>query len=93
MALEVAKFDIIYGKLLLFKFTPAHAKELAKVLYEISENLNLSVDVVLKYVDSNGLRFDNDIYEKLNVARTTSSQIGVLDRSNISSVILNQLPR
>ena len=92
MALEVSKYDIIYGKLLLFKFTPTHAKDLAKILYEISENLNLSVNEVLKYVDSNGLRFDNEIYDKLNVGRTNSSQIGVLDRNSLVSSVADQLP-
>jgi hypothetical protein len=92
MALEVAKYDIIYGKLLLFNFTPTHAKDLAKVLYEISENLNLSVGEVLKYVDSNGLRFDNEIYDKINISRTNSSQIGVLDSTNVVSSIKDQIP-
>ena len=92
MALEVSKYDLIYGKLLLFKFTPTHAKDLAKVLYEISESLNLSVNEVLKYVDSNGLKFDNEIYDKINLTRTNSSQIGVLDRNSIASSISNQIP-
>ena len=37
MAIETNKYDIIYGRLLHLNFTPTHAKGLAKVLYDVTE--------------------------------------------------------
>jgi hypothetical protein len=91
MALEVSKYDLIYGKLLALNFTITHAKNLAKIIYKISEELNLGVNEVFKYVDVNGLKFENEIYEKLNIRRTNSSQIGILDQGSLAYNISSQL--
>ena len=92
MNYETAKFDMLYGKLLSKNVPPTVAKQLATALYAISSELGLDIDDVLKHVSKNGLRFDNDIYNKLNTYRTNSSQIGFLDVSNIPPSIVGQSP-
>jgi hypothetical protein len=91
MSLETNKYDIIYGRLLHLNFTPTHAKGLAKVLYDVTEQYGFSVNHVLQYVDGSGVRFDNEIYTALNNARTNSSQIGYIDREYIPPAILQQV--
>lgn len=91
MSLETNKYDIIYGRLLHLNFTPTHAKGLAKVLYDVTEHYGFTVNQVLQHVDSNGIRFDNEIYSALNNARTNSSQIGYIDRDYIPPAILQQV--
>jgi len=91
MALESSKYDIIYGKLLSLGFEPTYAKEFAKTLYQISKELHISVNEILKYVTEDGLRFENEIYDRLNKLRTNSSQIGFLDQNNIPSAIADQV--
>ena len=91
MALESSKYDIIYGKLLSLGFEPTYAKEFAKTLYQISKELRISVNEILKYVTEDGLRFENEIYDRLNKLRTNSSQIGFLDQNNIPTSISQQV--
>ena len=91
MALEASAYDIIYGKLLSLNFEPTYAKEFAKTLYQISKELRISVNEILRYVTEDGLRFENEIYDRLNLKRTNSSQIGFLDQNNIPSSISDQV--
>lgn len=91
MAIDSVKFDVIYGKLLSYNYSTDRAKQLARALYDIANTLNIDTLEVLKYVNQNGLRFDNDIYQSLNNYRTNSSQIGFLDKDNIPSSILQQV--
>jgi hypothetical protein len=58
---------------------------------EVSDTVGLSTDQLLKNIDQNGIRFDNEIYEQLNLARTNSSQIGYIDKTNIPSSIRQQV--
>lgn len=92
MALESSQYDVIYGKLLSLNFTTEHAKELAKTLYQLSKDLDISISELLKYVTADGLRFENNVYKQLNNKRTNSSQLGFLDQDNIPSSISQQLP-
>lgn len=89
--METAKYDIVYGRLLKLGIEIEKAKVLAKILIDISERINLSLEQLLKGIDKNGIRFDNEVYAELNRARTNSSQIGYLDRANIPSTILQQV--
>ena len=91
MALEASKYDIIYGKLLSLGFEKEYAKEFSKTLYQISIELNISINEILRYVTKDGLRFENEIYERLNLLRTNSSQLGFLDQNNIPSAISQQV--
>lgn len=91
MALEASAYDIIYGKLLSLNFEPTYAKEFAKILYQISNELRISVNEILRYVTEDGLRFDNEIYDRLNLQRTNSSQLGFLDHNNVPSSISQQV--
>jgi 5'(3')-deoxyribonucleotidase len=91
MALEVSKYDVLYGRLLALGIAIDAAKDLSKTLYDIVESLGISIDDILKQVDKNGLRFDNTIYDQLNSVRTNSSQIGFLDENNIPPSILQQV--
>ena len=91
MNYETAKFDMLYGKLLSKNVPQTLAKQLATALYAISSELGLDIDDVLKNVSKNGLRFDNDIYSKLNTYRTNSSQIGFRDGTNIPPSIIRQV--
>lgn len=91
MSIETAKYDLVYGKLLKVGINIDKAKLLAKTLLDISDSTGSDINEILKNVDQNGLRFDNAVYEKLNTARTNSSQIGYLDRSNIPAAILQQV--
>ena len=91
MAIEISQYDIIYGRLLSLRVNAEHAKELAKTLYQISKDLNIGINELLKYVTSDGLRFENEIYQQLNNARTNSSQIGFLDPNNLPSSISQQV--
>lgn len=93
MSLETSKYDIIYSKLLQLEFTPARAKGLAKILYEVVKQTGYSIDQALQYVDATGIRFDNEIYDALNRARTNSSQIGYIDKEYIPPAILQQVPK
>ena len=90
MTLEVSKYDVLYGRLLKLGIAVDQAKALAKVLYDISIEQGVATDELLKYVNSNGLRYDNKVYALLNNARTISSQIGYIDQSNIPPAISNQ---
>ena len=90
MALEVSKYDVLYGRLLKLGIAVDQAKALAKVLYDISIVQGVATDDLLKYVNSNGLRFDNEVYTLLNNARTNSSQIGFIDQNNIPPAITMQ---
>lgn len=92
MALDTNKYNYIYGKLLSLNFSIDHAKELAVSLYQIAEELDLTPDGILKHITTNGIRFDNAIYNKLNALRTNSSQIGFIDKDNIPGAILKQIP-
>lgn len=92
MAIDTNKYNHIYGKLLGLNMSVDRAKDLAKSLYEISEELDITQDAVLKYVTADGIRYDNTIYSKLNKARTNSSQIGYVDPSNIPGSIMQQIP-
>ena len=89
--METAKYDIVYGRLLKLGIEINKAKILAKVLIDISDRVDLSLDQLLKSIDQNGMKFDNEVYEQLNRARTNSSQIGYLDRTNIPPTILQQV--
>lgn len=90
MSLEAAKYDVLYGRLLKIGVAVDQAKALAKVLYDISQEQGVPAEDLLKYVNSNGLRFDNEVYALLNNARTNSSQIGYIDQSNIPPAIVKQ---
>lgn len=90
MALEVSKYDVLYGRLLKLGVAMDQAKALAKVLYDISTAQGVATDELLKYVTNNGLRFDNEVYALLNNARTISSQVGFIDQNNISPAISKQ---
>jgi hypothetical protein len=91
MTIETNQYDIIYGKLLGLGFGIDKARSLAKSLYEIAKELNLTVGEILKYVTANGVRFDNTIYAKLNSQRTNSSQLGFIDETNIPPAIRQQV--
>lgn len=90
MTIEASKYDVLYGRLLKLNVPVDQAKALAKVLYDISVTQGVSADELLKYVTSNGLRFDNEVYALLNNARTNSSQIGYIDQHNIPPAIIKQ---
>lgn len=90
MALEASKYDVLYGKLLQIGVAIDQAKALAKVLYDISIEQGVATDDLLKYVTTNGLRYDNEVYALLNNARTISSQIGYIDQNNIPPAIAKQ---
>lgn len=90
MSLEVSRYDVLYGKLLKLGIQVDQAKSLAQLLYDISVNQGVSTDELLKYVNSNGLRFDNEVYALLNNSRTNSSQIGYIDQNNIPPAISKQ---
>lgn len=88
--MEASKYDVLYGRLLKLGIAVDQAKTLAQVLYDISLVQGVSIDELLKYVDVNGLRFDNEVYALLNYSRTNSSQIGYIDQNNIPPVIAKQ---
>ena len=88
--MEASKYDVLYGRLLKLGIPVEQAKSLAQVLYDISLAQGVSTDDLLKYVNSNGLRFDNDVYALLNYSRTISSQIGYIDQNNIPPAIVKQ---
>ena len=90
MALETNQYDVIYGKLLGLGFSTEKARILAKSLYDISKDLDITVSEILRYVTTDGIRFDNAIYTELNRARTNSSQIGFIDETNIPTAIRQQ---
>ena len=90
MSLEAAKYDVLYGRLLKLGVAVDQAKALAKVLYDIGIEQGVATDDLLKYVNSDGLRFDNEVYALLNNARTNSSQIGFIDQNNIPPAITTQ---
>ena len=91
MTLETSKYDFVYGRLLKLGVNIDKAKLLAKTLIDISKETGISIEQVIKNVDANGMRFDNEVYEQLNKARTNSSQIGYVDRTNIPPSILQQV--
>ena len=91
MAIEVSKYDVIYGNLLSLNFTVDRAHALAATLYQISIKLSLSTDEILKYISDENFQFDNDIYEQLNSRRTNSSQIGRLEQNPIPDFISQQV--
>jgi hypothetical protein len=88
--MEASKYDVLYGRLLKIGMPVDQAKSLAQVLYDISLVQGVSTDSLLKYVDVNGLRFDNEVYSLLNYSRTISSQIGYIDQHNIPPAIVKQ---
>lgn len=91
MSLETAKYDQVYGRLLHIGISIDKAKILAKTLLDISNEIGMDVNNLLKQVDQNGMRFENAVYDQLNKARTNSSQIGYLDANNIPPAILQQV--
>jgi hypothetical protein len=91
MTLETVKFDQVYGKLLKTGLHIDKARVLAKTLIDISTTLSIDINVLLKQVDANGMRFENEVYNQLNKARTNSSQLGFVDASNIPPAILQQV--
>ncbi len=91
MSFETVKFDLLYGKLLGKGIKQDVAKQLAATLYRISEELKIGTDEILQYVNNNGLRFDNRIYDEMNRYRTNSSQIGYLDPDNIPPSVTRQV--
>ena len=91
MAFETSKFDLLYGRILSKGVKQTVAKQLAATIYRISEEANVSTEDILKYINSDGLRFDNRIYDELNKYRTNSSQIGYLDPSNIPPYVTKQV--
>lgn len=90
-SIDVEKYDLLYGKVLKILGNIERAKQLTAVLYKISSELGLSNEQLLKYVSKNGLRFDNEVYNQLNNARTNSSQIGFIDQNNIPPAIKQQV--
>jgi len=88
--MEASKYDVLYGRLLKLGIQVEQAKALAQVLYDISLVQGVATDELLKYVNSNGLRFDNEVYALLNYSRTISSQIGYIDQYNIPPAIVKQ---
>ena len=88
--MEASKYDVLYGRLLKTGMSVDQAKSLAQLLYDISLVQGVSTDSLLKYVDANGLRFDNEVYSLLNYSRTISSQIGYIDQYNIPPAIVKQ---
>jgi hypothetical protein len=88
--MEASKYDVLYGRLLKIGMPVDQAKALAQVLYDISLVQGVATDELLKYVDANGLRFDNEVYSLLNYSRTNSSQIGYIDQHNIPPAIVKQ---
>jgi len=91
MTLETVKFDQVYGRLLTVGLHIDKARVLAKTLIDISTTLGIDINVLLKQVDANGMRFENEVYNQLNQARTNSSQLGFVDSSNIPPAILQQV--
>ena len=90
-AIEVAKFDLLYGKILKILGNVDRAKQLTFILYNISADIGMDHEQLLKYVNITGLKFDNEIYAQLNKARTNSSQIGFIDQTTLSPNILQQV--
>jgi hypothetical protein len=91
LTLETDLFDIVYGKLLSKNISPVAAKSLAKTLVAISKEAKISTDELLKYITTNGIRFDVNIYKALNSVRSNSSQIGYIDIGNVAPVIKSQI--
>jgi hypothetical protein len=91
MSIETAKYDIVYGRLLSLGIEINKAKVMAKILLDISNKINLSMEDLLKNISKSGLKFDNDVYHQLNNARTNSSQLGYLDKTNIPASVLQQV--
>jgi len=92
MSFETSKFDLLYGKLLGKGLTPSLSKQLASTLYRLSQNIDVSIDDIVRNVTTNGIRFDNVIYASLNRYRSNSSQVGYLDINNIPLGISQQIP-
>lgn len=92
MTIETAEYDLVYGRLLKIGIAIDKAKLLAKVLIDVNDKIGTNINDLLKNVDQNGLRYDNAVYGQLNKARTNSSQIGYMDRTNIPPAILQQFP-
>jgi hypothetical protein len=91
MAINSADLDLIYGRLLSLNYSTERARQLAKTLYDVAESIDVKPQEILKYVSAAGVRFDNDIYDKLNNYRTNSSQIGFLDQDEIPPLLAGQL--
>jgi hypothetical protein len=90
-AIETARYDVLYGKILSILGDVDRSKQLTIILYKISSDLGLSTEQVLKYVNKNGIKFDNQIYNMLNSMRTNSSQLGFIDQNNIPPMIMQQV--
>jgi len=90
-AIEVVKFDLLYGKILKILGNVDRAKQLTFILYNVSSDIGMNHDQLLKYVDASGLKFDNEIYAQLNKIRTNSSQIGFIDQTTLPPNILQQV--
>jgi hypothetical protein len=90
-AIEVVKFDLLYGKILKILGNDDRAKQLTFILYNVSSDIGMNHDQLLKYVDASGLKFDNEIYAQLNKTRTNSSQIGFIDQTTLPPNILQQV--
>ena len=91
MAIESDKFNLLYGKILSIVKDADKSKSLAKILYDISSELGLAHDDILKYVSSTGLAFNNKVYDQLNALRTNSSQLGFVDGNNIPAKLAKQI--
>lgn len=91
VVLETDLFDTVYGKLLSKNVSPATAKSLAKMIVTISKEAMVSTDDLLKNVTPSGIRFDVNIYNALNRARTNSSQLGYIDIGNVAPRIKAQI--
>ena len=90
MSIETAQYDLVYGKLLKLGMNIDKAKSLSKILINISNDINMDINTLLKHVTKNGIKFDNEVYTQLNKKRTNSSQLGYLDRTDIPAFILRQ---
>lgn len=92
MSFEVNKFDLLYGKLLGKGLSQNLAKQLATTLYRLSSDTDIAIDLLIKEITLNGIKFDDSIYTELNRYRSNSSQIGYLNPAGIPRAISYQIP-
>jgi len=82
MVLEVNKYNIIYAALLNAGINASVADVMAKDLLSVA-----SVNDLLKQIKKSGIKFDSEVYKKLNSSRTNSSQIGFINLKETSFVL------